>query len=79
MVWGSDEGHYSGELRITPHSGASTASEVEVRIWFRGGRPGGDGHGPSDADINEGLVKALHSIENHVTGSGGKEEPQAAS
>jgi hypothetical protein len=49
-----------------------------VQISFKQ-KPGSGETQPSDDDINEGLVKALESIENHVTGTGGKEEPQAAS
>jgi hypothetical protein len=36
------------------------------------------GHAPSDADIQEGMQKALQSIQNYVEGTGGKEEPAAA-
>jgi uncharacterized protein YndB with AHSA1/START domain len=76
MEWGADEHHYSGEMQIRPDG---EGSEVMVRLSFRepprDGRPNG---GPSEADIREGMRKALQSIENQVTGSGGKEEPRAA-
>lgn len=77
LEWGADEHYYSGRLEIVPQSADS--AEVTVQLSFRGGPPGADpNEGPSDADINEGIVKALESIENHVTGRGGKEEPSAA-
>lgn len=76
MEWGADERDYSGAMEIRP---AGNGSEVTVRLNFRepprDGRPSG---GPSEADIREGLQKALQSIENQVMGKGGKEEPQAA-
>lgn len=76
MEWGADEHHYSGEMQIRPDG---DGSQVTVRLQFRtppqDGRPGG---GPSEADIREGLRKALQSIENQVTGSGGKVEPHTA-
>jgi uncharacterized protein YndB with AHSA1/START domain len=76
MEWGADEHHYSGEMQISPDG---DGSHVTVRLNFRerpkDGRPSG---GPSEADIREGLRKALQSIENQVTGRGGKVEPRAA-
>ena len=33
---------------------------------------------PSDEQMNEGLLKGLQSIQNHVEGRGGKVEPSAA-
>jgi uncharacterized membrane protein len=77
MEWGADERHYSGAMEVRP---AGDGSEVMVRLNFR--EPPKDGResgGPSEADIREGLQKALQSIENQVTGRGGKEEPRAAS
>jgi ribosome-associated toxin RatA of RatAB toxin-antitoxin module len=78
MEWGADEHYYAGQMQIQP-AGADRCN-VTVRLNFRerpkDSRPSG---GPSDADIREGLQKALVSIENHVTGKGGKEEPRAAS
>lgn len=76
MEWGADEHYYSGELVVRPDT-VDSASVVTVRLRFDK-RPGG-GRVPSDADIRAGLRKALESIENHVTGQGGKEEPSAAS
>ena len=77
MEWGADEGYYSGQLEIQP---AGEASEVTVRLFFAE-RPSDSrsSGGPSDEDIREGMLKALESIENYVTGSGGKAEPRAAS
>ncbi len=73
LEWGSDEGHYSGWLQVQ-ETGAGT-SAVTVHISFRGRPPG---HAPNDEQINEGLAKGLRSIQNHVEGRGGKEEPSAA-
>jgi hypothetical protein len=74
LEWGADEHDYAGRLEIRPQG--QNASTVTVHLSFKQ-YPGG-GHGPSDEDIQEGLVKALQSIENLVTGSGGKVEPRAA-
>lgn len=78
MEWGADEHHYKGEMEVRP--AGTNMADVTVRLMFRerpqDGRASG---GPSDADIREGLRKALESIENQVTGTGGKEEVSAAS
>jgi uncharacterized protein YndB with AHSA1/START domain len=77
LEWGADEGYYSGWLQVQG-TGAG-ASTVTVHISLRGHPPGADPSGaPSDEQINEGLVKGLRSIQNHVEGRGGKEEPSAA-
>lgn len=74
LEWGSDEGHYSGSMQITPQG--DNTCEVTVQLVFRE-KPGGS-KGPSEADIHEGMRKSLESIQNHLTGRGGKEEPAAA-
>jgi hypothetical protein len=74
LEWGADEHNYAGRLEIQPQG--QDASTVTVHLSFR--QYPGEGHGPSDEDIQEGLVKALQSIENLVTGRGGKVEPNAA-
>ena len=77
LEWGADEGYYSGWLQVQ-ESGAGT-STVTVHISLRGHPPGADpSHAPGDEQINEGLIKGLRSIQNHVEGRGGKEEPSAA-
>lgn len=77
MEWGSDEHDYEGRLEITPQG--SQASQVTVHLTFRSQLPGADvAHGPSRADIEEGIRAALESIERQVTGRGGKVEPQTA-
>lgn len=75
MDWGADERYYSGHLAITPNG--NTASNVSVSLSFRGSPPGApEGQGPSAEQINDGIHKALESIENHVTGKGGKVKPE---
>ena len=77
LEWGADEGYYSGWMQVRP-DGAS-GSSVTVHISLRGAPPGADpGRKPSDAEIDEALVKSLRSIRNPVEGTGGKEEPSAA-
>jgi uncharacterized membrane protein len=77
LEWGADEGYYSGWLQVSDDG--SGGSAVTVHISLRGHPPGSDGsNAPSDEQINEGLVKGLRSIQNHVEGRGGKEEPSAA-
>ena len=86
LTWGADEDYYSGWLDIKDQGGEG--SEVTVHITFTGGPPAGKGdppgegqeRGPSDSDVQEGLVKALESIKNFVEEGrrGGKEEPSAA-
>lgn len=75
LEWGADEHFYTGHLDVRPHG--DDATEVTAHLTFKG-YPHSDQHeGPSDADIREGLRKALRSIENLVTGTGGKEEASA--
>jgi uncharacterized protein YndB with AHSA1/START domain len=77
LEWGSDEHNYSGHLDVRPHG--DDASEVAVHLSFQSYPQGAaHQHGPSDADIREGLRRALRSIEHLVTGTGGKEESGAA-
>lgn len=80
LEWGADEGYYSGWLQIDGQNGSvhSDNAQVTVHLSFKE-KPGQDsGHAPSDADIQEGMQKALQSIQNYVEGTGGKEEPAAA-
>jgi uncharacterized membrane protein len=73
MEWGADEHHYKGQLAVEP-AGAD-ASQVTVRLMFKHYTADGAGqHGPSSSDIEEGLRNALQSIENEITGTGGKKE-----
>lgn len=77
LEWGADEGYYSGWLQVR-EDGAG-ASAVTIHISLRGQPPGADAsNAPSDDQINEGLLKGLRSIQNHVEGRGAKEEPSAA-
>lgn len=77
LEWGADEGYYSGWLQVRDEDGGR--SSVTVHISLRGDPPGAEpSERPSDDQINEGLITALRSIENHVQGKGGKEEPSAA-
>lgn len=73
LEWGADEGYYLGFLQVTPKG---DSSDVTVSISLNGAPPGADrGERPSDDQINEGLRKGLESINNFVTGTGGKEKP----
>jgi len=77
LEWGADERHYKGSLEVTPRG--KQASEVRVHLSFSGGQGGGRGdQTPTPDQVREGIRHALRSIENHVTGRGGKEEPPAA-
>lgn len=74
LEWGADEQYYSGHLQIEPNG--DSASNVTVHISLRGTPPGADpSDKPADSQIQEGLVTALQSIQNHVTGQGGKVKP----
>lgn len=78
LEWGADEGYYSGAMQVREDGGPGS-SIVTVQLSMRGSPPGArDGEGPSDEEINEALVKSLRSIRNHLEGTGGKEEPAAA-
>ena len=78
LEWGADEGYYSGNMQVKQDGGPGKA-EVTVAISLRGQPPGAKpGEGPSEEDVNEGLRKSLESIRNHLEGTGGKEEPRAA-
>jgi hypothetical protein len=79
LEWGADEGYYSGWLQVEGQNGnGHDSAQVTVHLSFKE-KPGQDsGHAPSDADIQEGMQKALQSIQNYVEGTGGKEEPAAA-
>ncbi|WP_019584827.1 SRPBCC family protein [Deinococcus apachensis] len=82
LEWGSDgEISYSGTLEV--RSNGDSASEVTVRLRFepdpqRAPNQDMPGQAPSDNQIQEGIDKALESIQNFVEGRGGKEEPSAA-
>ena len=78
LEWGADERDYKGSLEVTPRG--KQASEVRVHLSFhRSGAEGDAGdEGPSPEQVREGIRGALRSIENHLTGRGGKEEPPAA-
>ncbi len=83
LEWGSDfEFDYSGWLEVKPDGDG--ASQVTVHLHF-GPSPQQSanvpvpGEGPDEGQIQEGLDKALQSIQNQVEGKGGKEEPSAAS
>jgi hypothetical protein len=76
LEWGADEGYYKGWLKVQPEGDGSA---VTVGISLNGHPPGADPDAaPSEDDINEGLRKGLESIRNQVEGTGGKEEPSAA-
>jgi len=79
LEWGADERHYKGSLEVMPRG--KQASEVRVHLSFSGDESarneGNDG--PSPEQVKEGIRDALRSIENHVTGRGGKVEPRAGS
>jgi hypothetical protein len=76
LEWGADEGYYSGWLEVRRLDGVS---EVTVHLSLTGAPPGTDSNkGVPDAEIADGLLAGLRSIQNHVEGRGGKEEPPAA-
>lgn len=76
LEWGADEGYYSGWMQVEPDN---AGSKVTVHISLQGAPPGADPNSaPPPGQIQEGLDKALQSIQNHVEGKGGKEEPSAA-
>ncbi|GAB4457009.1 MAG: SRPBCC family protein [Armatimonadaceae bacterium] len=75
LEWGADEGYYSGYMQLKPQNG-NGQTDVTVHLTFKE-KPSQGGDAPSDADIEEGMRKALESIQNHMTGNGGKEEPAA--
>ena len=71
LEWGADEGYYSGWLQARGDGGGSA---VTIHISLRAKPPGADGFGgPSDDQINEGILKGLKSTQNHVEGRGAKE------
>lgn len=75
LDWGADEGYYSGWMQVEPQG---SGSKVTVHISLRGKPPGAsDGDAPPPGQIQEGLDKALQSIQNYVEGKGGKEESSA--
>lgn len=77
LEWGADEGYYSGWLQAREDGGGGSA--VTIHISLRDKPPGADqSGGPSAEQINEGIVKGLQSIQNHVEDRGGKVEPSAA-
>lgn len=81
MTWGSDgERTYSGQMEV---AGRGQQSEVTVHLHFEPGKKGkqemAETSGSPEAAIQEGLEKALQSIQNQVEGKGGKVEPKAAS
>ena len=82
LEWGSAADiNSSGTLEVK-RSGDS-ASEVTVRLRFdpdpqRAPNQDMPGEAPSNNQIQEGIDKALQSIQNFVEGRGGKEEPSAA-
>ena len=76
LEWGADEGYYNGWLRVEPQGENST---VTIGINLKGHPPGANpSEAPSEDDINQGLRAGLESIKNQVEGTGGKEEPPAA-
>ncbi|WP_216317813.1 SRPBCC family protein [Deinococcus aestuarii] len=81
LEWGSDgEINYSGTLEVRPDG---DGSQVSVKLRFEpdpGRAPNEDmpGQAPSNDQIQEGIDKALESIQNFIEGRGGKEEPSAA-
>jgi len=78
LEWGADERHYKGSLEVTPRG--KQAAEVRVHLSFSGNVEGRAGHqGPSPDEVRSGIRDALRSIENHVTGRGGKQEPRGGS
>lgn len=78
LEWGADERHYKGSLEVTPRG--KQAAEVRVHLSFSSGVGGAAGHqGPSPEDVRSGIREALRSIENHVTGRGGKQQPRGGS
>lgn len=76
LEWGADEGYYSGWMQVQAHD---SGSEITVHLSFSGTPPGAKAEDmPPPAQIQESLEKAVNSIRNHVQGTGGKEEPSAA-
>lgn len=80
MKWGSDgERKYSGHLEVVPQG---HNSEVTVHLQFdpsdKAKQEMAADAGSHDAAIQDGLEKALVSIQHAVEGKGGKVEPAAA-
>ena len=77
LEWGSDgEMRYRGQLQVEPDGDES--SRVTVRLSFDPPKEMAQGMGDPDSKIEEGLEKALESIQNHCEGRGGKVEPESA-
>jgi uncharacterized protein YndB with AHSA1/START domain len=79
MEWGADERHYSGAMQIAPYG--NNQSRVTVQITMQDMPAPNQAQAddrPTESDIHDGLRKALESIQNQVTGRGGKVEPAAA-
>ena len=83
LEWSSDgDFKYSGWLEVKEAAGNQSA-DVTVHLKFdpnpqqSANRPM-PGQGPDQHQIQEGLDKALQSIQNQIEGKGGKEEPQSA-
>lgn len=82
LEWGSDgENNYSGWLRVD-EADAGAASDITVHLSFAPrpelGERLDEQTGDRDRTIQEGMEKALVSIQNIVEGQGGKVEPSAA-
>jgi uncharacterized protein YndB with AHSA1/START domain len=77
LEWGADGGNYSGWLQVVPRDDGR--SQVTVHLSFSGAYPGAShGNAPTPDEIQEGLTRALESVDRQVTGRGGKVEPRAA-
>ena len=79
MEWSSDgDFKYSGWLQVK--EAGDQQSDVTVHLTFdpnpqESANKPMDGEGPNEQQIQDGLDKALQSIENQIEGKGGKEEP----
>lgn len=78
LEWGSDEGHYSGWLQVADAGKGASGVTIHISLHAKPGADTAAAGGPDDAQINEGLLAGLRSIQNQVEGRGGKEEPSAA-
>lgn len=82
LEWSSDgDFAYSGWLEVKGVS--NNEADVTVHLSFapnpqQSANKPMPGEGPDEHQIQEGIDKALQSIQNHIEGTGGKEEPQSA-
>ncbi len=76
LEWGSEDHDYNGSMEFSPDG---TGTNVTIRLHMNPPedrkqgmeeKSGGDWAG----QMQEGIERSLHSIKNHVEGTGGKDE-----